>query len=249
LPSSSLPGRLRNRALDALVSNIIFHSVSDELARQRIGLGLAPAKFVRIATSPYLIIQPTVASFAYRLTDLPPQVHFVGALLPEAPTFFAPPEWWGELTPKRRPVVLATQGTIATNPRDLFAPTLAGLANEDVLVVAAGVRDVAALGLDAVPANARVERFIPFKPLLPHVDLYVTNGGYGGIHYALSNGVPIVIGGTTEDKPEVAARIVYSGVGVNLRTSTPSPLMKFDDQTRQTREVCRSVVFRRLLSC
>ncbi len=50
----------------------------------------------------------------------------------------------------------------------------------------------------------------------------VTNGGYGGVQIALSHGVPIVVAGTTEDKPEVAARVAWSGAGINLRTSTPS---------------------------
>jgi UDP:flavonoid glycosyltransferase YjiC (YdhE family) len=30
-----------------------------------------------------------------------------------------------------------------------------------------------------------------------------------------------VVAGTTEDKPEVAARVEWSGTGVNLRTGTP----------------------------
>ena len=49
----------------------------------------------------------------------------------------------------------------------------------------------------------------------------VTNGGYGGVQQALSHGVPLVVAGTTEDKPEVAARVEWAGVGVNLRSSRP----------------------------
>jgi UDP:flavonoid glycosyltransferase YjiC (YdhE family) len=206
-----------------LVSHVLFRAVSTELTRQWVVLGLRPAKFVGVATSPYLMIQPTVAAFEYRLSDLPPQVHFVGALLPDPPTTFNPPAWWAELMHKDYPVILVTQGTIATNPRDLFTLTLVGVADEDVQVIAAGVTDMAALGVAPLPANARVESFLPFKPLLPHVDVYVTNGGYGGVQFALANGVPIVIGGTTGDKPEIAGRVIYSGVGVNLKTSTPRP--------------------------
>jgi UDP:flavonoid glycosyltransferase YjiC (YdhE family) len=55
------------------------------------------------------------------------------------------------------------------------------------------------------------------------VDVYVTNGGFGGVQFALMNGVPIVAGGTTEDKPEIGNRIAYSGVGINLKTNTPTP--------------------------
>jgi UDP:flavonoid glycosyltransferase YjiC (YdhE family) len=51
----------------------------------------------------------------------------------------------------------------------------------------------------------------------------VTNGGYGGVQQALANGVPLVMAGDTEDKPEVAARVHWAGVGVNLHTGKPSP--------------------------
>jgi UDP:flavonoid glycosyltransferase YjiC (YdhE family) len=35
----------------------------------------------------------------------------------------------------------------------------------------------------------------------------------------------LVVAGDSEDKPEVAARVDWSGVGVNLRTGRPSPAM------------------------
>jgi UDP:flavonoid glycosyltransferase YjiC (YdhE family) len=33
----------------------------------------------------------------------------------------------------------------------------------------------------------------------------------------------MVVAGRTEDKPETTARVAWSGIGVNLRTQTPSP--------------------------
>jgi UDP:flavonoid glycosyltransferase YjiC (YdhE family) len=36
-------------------------------------------------------------------------------------------------------------------------------------------------------------------------------------------GVPLVVAGDTEDKPEVAARVAWSGVGITLRTGRPRP--------------------------
>jgi UDP:flavonoid glycosyltransferase YjiC (YdhE family) len=143
--------------------------------------------------------------------------------VPPARRISEPPSWWGKIVGKKQPVVLVTQGTIATDAQHLLAPSMKALAGEDVLVIAAGVKSDEFAGIDAVPANARVEAFIPFKPLLPHVDLYITNGGFGGIHHALANGVPIVCCGTTEDKPEICNRVAYSGVGINLKTKKPAP--------------------------
>ena len=51
----------------------------------------------------------------------------------------------------------------------------------------------------------------------------VTNGGYGGVQYALSHGLPLVVAGDGEDKPDIAARVAWSGAGINLRTGRPSP--------------------------
>jgi UDP:flavonoid glycosyltransferase YjiC (YdhE family) len=51
----------------------------------------------------------------------------------------------------------------------------------------------------------------------------VTNGGYGGVQYALSHGVPLVVAGEGEDKPDIAARVAWSGAGINLKTGRPSP--------------------------
>jgi hypothetical protein len=74
-----------------------------------------------------------------------------------------------------------------------------------------------------VPPNARVADFIPHADLLPHVDVMVTNGGYGGTQRALAQGLPLIIAGDREDKPEVAARVAWTGAGINLRTGTPTP--------------------------
>lgn len=219
MPSGSLAGRARNRALEFLAPNVIFRTVSQEIERQCKVLGVAPRKFTGVLLSPFLFLQPTAEAFEYRRSDLPPQVHFIGALLPDAPDDFTPPAWWPEVVDTPRPVVLVTQGTVATRAEELVAPTVEALAGDDVLVIAAGADPAA---LPVVPANARVERFVPFKPLMPMVDVYVTNGGFGGVQYALSNGVPVVAGGKTEDKAEIANRVAYSGCGINLRTATPT---------------------------
>jgi UDP:flavonoid glycosyltransferase YjiC (YdhE family) len=72
-----------------------------------------------------------------------------------------------------------------------------------------------------VPESTRVAGFVPFADLLPRVDLAVTNGGWGGTLALLAHGIPLVVGGGDLDKPEVAARVAWSGAGVNLRTGRP----------------------------
>jgi UDP:flavonoid glycosyltransferase YjiC (YdhE family) len=120
--------------------------------------------------------------------------------------------------------VHVTQGTVANKDYgELIAPTIAGLADENVLVlVSTGGRDVGTLP-HPLPTNVRVSAYLPYDRLLPLTDVYISNGGYGGVHYAMEYGVPIVVAGETEDKTEVSARIGWSGVGVNLKTNRPSP--------------------------
>lgn len=168
--------------------------------------------------------QLCVEEFEYPRHDLPEEVRFVGPL-PE-PRFEtdALPDWWGELE-GGRPVVLVSQGTIANDDlTQLVVPTVRALADTDALVVAALGRDISALDplLDRVPDNVRVVEFVPFWRLLPHVDVMVTNGGYGATQQALRHGVPLVVGGDGQDKPYIAARVHASDTGLDLGTGRPS---------------------------
>ncbi|MBC8163696.1 MAG: hypothetical protein H7Z42_21015, partial [Roseiflexaceae bacterium] len=85
-----------------------------------------------------------------------------------------------------------------------------------------------------LPANARLEPFIPFDQIMPHVDVMITNGGYGGVQFALAHGVPLVVAGTTEEKPEIAARVAWSDAGINLKAKSPT--------TEQIRTAVRSIL-------
>jgi UDP:flavonoid glycosyltransferase YjiC (YdhE family) len=190
--------------------------------RETLGMEPSPGGVFDTTLSPHLYLQPTVPSFEYPRSDLAPQVHFVGPLLPPVPADFALPEWWTAMLANPRPIVVVTQGTVATAPHELLLPTLEALRDEHVQVIAVtGGPDPA--DLPAPPANARVERFVPFAALMPHVAALVTNGGYGGLHYALAHGVPVAVAGASEEKPELVARVNWSGVGVGMRTQRPRP--------------------------
>ena len=192
--------------------------------------------FFDAVVSPYLYLQGTVPAFEYPRSDLPRQVHFVGPLLSAPPADFTPPTWWDDLQGDR-PVILVTQGTVATDLDELIVPTLQALADEDVLVVATtGGQPIESITLAQYPANVRIKPFIPYSRLLPQVDVMVTNGGYNGVQMALANGVPLVVAGQTEDKPEVCARVQWSGVGINLKTNKPTPT-QIRDAVKQIRHI------------
>jgi MGT family glycosyltransferase len=201
----------------------MFRDVDADYTRIRARLGLHPdTRFLfEAGESKYLHLQGTVPEFEYPHRDLAPHVHFVGPLIPDPVTSWERPGWWDELDGSR-PVIHLTQGTVRADAGELLRPAIEALADEDVLVVATTVL-VRPDELGPMPANVRTAKFIPYDELLPRADLFITNGGYVGVNQALSHGVPVVSVGATEDKPEVGARVAYAGVGVALRTLTPTP--------------------------
>jgi hypothetical protein len=216
-------GRKRNREEHSLLETA-FQPIADQL---NLALAQCAAPSVSgfwadsIYTLPDLFLQFTGGEFEFPRSDMPPTVQFVGPVLPNKFTAFKEPMWWNELDGSK-PVVLVTQGTLANfDLRDLVQPALTALADENVLVIAATGR--ADSGDLIAPINAKVEAFVPFVRLLPKVDVLITNGGYGAVQQALSFGVPLVVAGDTEEKAFTAARVGWTGAGINLETRRPTP--------------------------
>ena len=170
--------------------------------------------------SPFLYLQGSTASFEYPRRDLPAHVHFVGPLLPPSSRGTEVAPWLAALGNKR-PLVLVNQGTVATDPADLVLPAIEAFADDDVDVVTTGVAPEAVRR--PIPANVHVRAFVPFAELLPRVSVAVTNGGFGSVQAALAHGVPLVVAGMSEDKPDIAARVAWSGAGIRLPFRSPSP--------------------------
>jgi MGT family glycosyltransferase len=222
-PSRTSWGRLRNRVLNKVVDRVIFGAANQHNAKLRRRLNLPPLgkSIMDFARDANLYLQGSVPSFEYPRTDMPANVEFIGAPVPQAPEGWTPPAWWKELDHHR--VVLVTQGTINNDYDQLIRPAIRALADEGVLVVVTtGSKPPQALGIDPLPPNVIVEQYIPYSELMPKVDLLVTNGGYGSIQIALSHGVPVVAIGKTEEKPEIANRVEWSGVGVGVKALIPT---------------------------
>lgn len=229
--------RLRNRVVSGLLDNVVFKPVFEHRDRILAGLGLPAGERGLSSVSPHLHLQNGVAGLEHPRAHMPSQVKFVGALVDPVVSAELPP-WWDEMLASGRPIVHVTQGTVADMDLDqLVLPTIRALADENVTVVAStGAHEVGSL-----PRNVFHAPFLPYDQLLPRISLMVTNGGFGGVQLALAEGVPLVVAGTTEDKPEVAARVERSGAGLSLRTSTPSERVL----KAAVREVLDSPGFRR----
>lgn len=222
LQPARMLNRQRNAMLAALNRRLMRqpYRIIDEMHCEVHGIAM-PGTLTDWGRRADAIAQFSVASFEYPRSDVPANLNYIGPM--SAAAAQAPlPDWWGDLD-GGRPVVHVTQGTAAnTDYSQAIAPTLSALADEEVLVVVAtGGRPLETL--PTLPANARAATYLPYDELLPRTAVYVTNGGYGGVQCALRYGVPIVATGGKEDKPEVGARVAWSGVGRRLRTDRPTP--------------------------
>ncbi|KAI9708532.1 MAG: hypothetical protein M1820_003994 [Bogoriella megaspora] len=172
---------------------------------------------------PDRFLQLCVPQLEYPRSDLPSNLRYIGTVTgsnDKKPQ----PEWFQSfvVNDTSRPLVFVTSGSLPTmQSSELIEPTLKACADLPVRVVVCTV--AAKLPADfEVPDNARIAEWISFEELFPHTDLIVSNGGYGTLGQAFSAGVPMVVGGVTEDKMECCARAAMTGAAIDLRTQTPS---------------------------
>lgn len=221
-PLAGLPGKLRNAVMRTMNARVLRGA-------ERAGAEIISRSVGKPARGPIMewlaradaVVQLSVPSFEYPRPDAPTRLEFTGMVTASSALDHPQPSWWSDLDGSR-PVVHVTQGTIANaDLGELVRPTIEALADRDVLVVVStGGRPVAELG--PLPANVRAAEFLPYAELFARTDVFVTNGGYGGVQFALAHGVPVVVAPGKEDKVEVAARVAWSGTGINLRRQHPS---------------------------
>ena len=226
-PGRTAAARLRNRQIDFLLRHGPLKPLQAALDAQLAALGgpPSPVGYFDVAGLFDRTFHLSVPGLEYPRRDLPDSIVFTGPLPPARPDLACEP--WTP-PPRDAPLVHVTQGTFANgDPTALLVPTLRALADEPVRVVATTggrpVADVLARLDGPLPANAQLAELVPYADLLPLTSVLVTNGGWGGVQQALSHGVPVVVAGASEEKPEVAARVAWSGAGLDLRTGRPSP--------------------------
>lgn len=118
-----------------------------------------------------------------------------------------------------RPLVYVTFGSAV--PQSPFFPSLYREAIETLaplplrlLVTVGRDRDPADVG--PVPANVRVERWVPQADLMPHVAAMVCHGGSGTVTMGLAGGVPMAVVPLFADQPWNAERVDAVGAGIGL---------------------------------
>jgi len=120
------------------------------------------------------------------------------------------------------PCVYLTLGTMFGNA-EVFRTALAGLAGEGVEVVVTVGADNDPAMLDPVPANTRVERYIPQAELLPRCSAIVHHGGSGTMYGSLAHGVPQVVLPQGADNFVNGWLLARGGAGVTIGPEDLTP--------------------------
>ncbi len=225
-PWPGLLGGLRDAAARA-VTRLATGPSFAELNQLRTARGLRPLGGLGdLGLQGEALLYLTAEPFEYGHGGWPAKVRMVGPGSWEPPG----PDW---TPPSDRPVVLVTCSTEFQDDGRLIEAALAGLADEDVHVVAT----TAALDPDRfrAPPNATVVRFAPHGPILRHAVAAVCHGGMGITQKALGAGVPVCVVPFGRDQLEVARRVEVCGAGTQVAPGALTP-ERLRDAVRRARE-------------
>lgn len=225
-PSTNIFGINRNRIVNWMVTKVFFSKTQAYIDHIRKSIGFDAMQNFFIINNIFLsdlFIKFNTLAFEFKWKELPESIRFVGPILPahNSSNNFS----WSGLLNKKKPVIFVTQGSVNINNfKHLIIPSLKALKKLDVIViVATGNTSIGKLEIEYGSETVIIEKYIPYEYIMPHADIMITNGGFGGVITALWHGVPMVVAGDSEDKPEIAARIKYCKVGINLSTGHPKP--------------------------
>ena len=159
-----------------------------------------------------MVLHATDQQFDLGFTGFPENHHYTGPLVwdppGDAPAFMSEP---GD------PWVTASVSTVSQDGEmDLLRVIVQAAADLPVRVLlTAPDHDHSALG--PLPANVRLERFVPHGPALQQSALMVSHAGHGATIKGLWHGVPMVLTPWDRDQPGCAHRAVRLGVACSLR--------------------------------
>lgn len=244
-PATGFFGKRKQDFLRFLAHKVLF-GASNKLSvktMKEYGIDSNNFLFDEITKRATLVLQSGTPNFEYKRSDLGENIRFIGPLLPYSQKQQKP--FMIEKHTEYDKVVLVTQGTVEKDVNKIIVPALEAFKNTNTLVIATtGGSGTEELRKKYPQRNFIIEDFIPFGDILPICDVYITNGGYGGVMLGIQNKVPMVVAGVHEGKNEICARVGYFKLGINLKTEKPTA-----EQIRNAvNEVARKGEYKRNIS-
>ncbi len=227
IPAKSFIGKQRQAFSRLLAGKLLFRESGKVMAEVFRSYGIELKNMIifdALVKKSTLLLQIGTPGFEYYRSDLGKNIRFIGPLLP-----YSEPgkksTWFDERMSNYKKIILATQGTVERDVEKLIVPVLEAFKDTDTLVLATtGGSKTIELKSRFPQQNLVIEDFIPFADVMPYADLYISNGGYGGVMLAIENKLPMLVAGVHEGKNEINARIGYFKLGIDLKTETPDQL-------------------------
>jgi UDP:flavonoid glycosyltransferase YjiC (YdhE family) len=220
-------GKIKQSALRFVADKLLFAAPTKVMRNILLSHGIDPGKaniFDILIQKSTAVLQSGTPGFEYRRSDMSSHIHFAGPLLPYSKKQTTT-RWYNEKLKQYEKVILVTQGTVEKDIHKLLVPTIEAFKNSDCLViVTTGGSGTEELRKNYSYDNIIIEDFIPFDDVMPYTDVYVSNGGYGGVLLGIRHGLPLVVAGVHEGKNEINARVGYFQLGINLKTEKPTVL-------------------------
>lgn len=157
------------------------------------------------------------------LSPFPPSFRSPESPLPFTAFSFRPTAATPALTSSTRPTVYLTLGT-EFNHADLFSRLLVGLRELPAKVIVTVGEQIDPAEFGPLPAQVRMERYIPQALILPDCDLVISHGGSGSVMGALAHGLPSVLIPLGADQPYNARRCLELGTARVLDPCTVTGL-------------------------
>ena len=225
-PSNTFFGRTRQAFLRLLAKKVIFRKPNKVMRKMFSEYGIEHHNlgvFDLLINKSDVFLQSGTPGFEYHRNDLGYNIRFIGPLLPHQ-SKKPETQWFDDRLNKYADIVLVTKGTVEKNTEKIITPVLEAFKNTNTLVIATtGRSGTAELKKRFPEKNLIIEDFIPFGDIMPYADVYITNGGYGGVMLGIENRLPLIVAGVHEGKNEINARVGYFNLGINLKTEWPKP--------------------------
>lgn len=226
-PDNSFLGRMKQGVLRFVAKNILFKESTSEYNKILQRYGLEPENRIIFdipALRSDVFIQSGSHGFEYNRTDMPEKLKFVGPLHAYSSGTKKELQYsWQDKLEKFKTRILITQGTFEGDHSKLTIPALEALKDEPyLLIVATGYHGTEELKKKYDKDNIVIEDFVDFDSIMPHCDIYITNGGYGGTLLAIEHGLPMLAAGVNEGKNEICSRVGYFKLGIDLKTEKPT---------------------------
>ena len=155
-----------------------------------------------------LYLHPFPVSFGQR-----PDSPIVRPVRPDRGSPSATPPGWVAALGTDRPLVYVTSGTEPPSVTFPWREVLAAVSGLDVDAVATIGPHVDPAAIGTVPANVRVERFVPQADLLARASVVVSHGGAGSVLGAASHGRPQLVVPLFADQWENGIAVDGAGCG------------------------------------